>query len=234
MSGGYLEGFKKIYSGKNVLKSHLFLFALFVGLSIPSVIATLNVNSTNKEQLYNYIYIQHPDLGIVTILFSLLLNLYCVHFIHKALKFQIWKDTEQNEERIKAFPIMPDINFNFFKPLGKCILFWIIWLIYASIAPGIIILLFAVPYGPAIVHKFISFTVIIYALFLGILTVFFRFVFPMEEGVFISILLMNLWVPFFDRLGSSSRIAILKVGIPLIIGGIIVCLMSCYIATLYI
>ena len=167
MSGGYLEGFKKIYSGKNVLKSHLFLFALFVGLSIPSVIATLNVNSTNKEQLYNYIYIQHPDLGIVTILFSLLLNLYCVHFIHKALKFQIWKDTEQNEERIKAFPIMPDINFNFFKPLGKCILFWIIWLIYASIAPGIIILLFAVPYGPAIVHKFISFTVIIYALFLA-------------------------------------------------------------------
>ena len=42
MSGGYLEGFKKIYSGKNVLKSHLFLFALFVGLSIPSVIAIRN------------------------------------------------------------------------------------------------------------------------------------------------------------------------------------------------
>ncbi len=171
MSGGYLEGFKKIYSGKNVLKSHLFLFALFVGLSIPSVIATLNVNSTNKEQLYNYIYIQHPVLGIVTILFSLLLNLYCVHFIHKALKFQIWKDTEQNEERIKAFPIMPDINFNFFKPLGKCILFWIIWLIYASIAPGILIInlafAFAFAYGSAIVNKFISFAVIIYALFLA-------------------------------------------------------------------
>lgn len=112
-------------------------------------------------------YIQHTVLGIVTILFSLLLNLYCVHFIHKALKFQIWKDTEQNEERIKAFPIMPDINFNFFKPLGKCILFWIIWLIYTTIAPGILLLYFAFIYGHVTGINFITCSAIIYSLFLA-------------------------------------------------------------------
>lgn len=59
---------------------------------------------------------------------------------------------------------------------------------------------------------------IIYAIFLGILTVVFRFNTSAPEGVLTSILTMNMFVMLLDRVGSSSKIAINKIIIPLIIG----------------
>ena len=58
---------------------------------------------------------------------------------------------------------------------------------------------------------------IIYASLLGILTVTFRFLTPLPEGVLTSILTMNLFVILLDRLGSFGTIAIKKILIPLIL-----------------
>lgn len=63
---------------------------------------------------------------------------------------------------------------------------------------------------------------VIYALFLGILTVIFRYLTKAPEGVLTSILTMNMFVMLLDRLGSSNKIAIKKIMIPLIICTILI------------
>lgn len=59
---------------------------------------------------------------------------------------------------------------------------------------------------------------IIYAMFLGILTVVCRFLTSAPEGVLTSILTMNMFVMLLDRIGSSNKYSIKKIAIPLIIG----------------
>ena len=59
---------------------------------------------------------------------------------------------------------------------------------------------------------------IIYALFLGILTVTFRYLTSAPEGVLTSILTMNMFVMILDRLGSSNKPSIRKIALPLLIG----------------
>lgn len=63
---------------------------------------------------------------------------------------------------------------------------------------------------------------VIYALFLGILTVTFRYLTKAPEGVLTSILTMNMFVMLLDRLGSNNKIAIKKIMIPLIICTILI------------
>lgn len=63
---------------------------------------------------------------------------------------------------------------------------------------------------------------VIYALFLGILTVTFRYLTKAPEGVLTSILTMNMFVMLLDRLGSSNKIAIKKIMVPLIICTILI------------
>ena len=46
---------------------------------------------------------------------------------------------------------------------------------------------------------------ILYGLFLGIITVALRYLSPYPEGVFISILIMNLFVKFFDKIGAQAK-----------------------------
>lgn len=63
---------------------------------------------------------------------------------------------------------------------------------------------------------------VIYALFLGILTVTFRYLTKAPEGVLTSILTMNMFVMLLDRLGSNNKIAIKKIMVPLIICTILI------------
>lgn len=58
---------------------------------------------------------------------------------------------------------------------------------------------------------------IIYAFFLGILTVVFRNYTSAPEGVLTSILTMNMFTPLLDKIASRSKIAIKKVFIPLLL-----------------
>lgn len=57
---------------------------------------------------------------------------------------------------------------------------------------------------------------VLYGLFLGILTVTFRYLTGAPEGVLTSILTMNMFVMILDKVGSSSKTAIKKIYIPLI------------------
>lgn len=70
---------------------------------------------------------------------------------------------------------------------------------------------------------------IIYALFLGILTVTFRYLTSAPEGVLTSILTMNMFVMLLDKIGSSSKVSIKKIALPLIVGISIMIGMSIYI-----
>lgn len=58
---------------------------------------------------------------------------------------------------------------------------------------------------------------ILYGLFLGILTVTFRYMTSMPEGVLVSILFMNMFVFIIDRIGSKARFKFSKSFIPFIV-----------------
>ena len=58
---------------------------------------------------------------------------------------------------------------------------------------------------------------ILYGLFLGILTVFFRYMTSLPEGVLTSILIMNMFVFILDRIGSKARFKLSSAILPFII-----------------
>lgn len=63
---------------------------------------------------------------------------------------------------------------------------------------------------------------ILYGLFLGILTVVFRYLTPLPEGVLTSILTMNLFVFILDRIGSKARFNFVKSVIPFLIAWVLI------------
>ncbi len=128
MSGGIIEGIKKCYTGNNVITKHIFLFIISLLVSIPSVIAAMNTNG-NDSELYRYIYIQYPLLGIVSFIGSVMLGLYMIHFLRNTLKFCIWKDKQTDKEKINALQIMPEIDKYLFFKFGNIIIYWVIWLV---------------------------------------------------------------------------------------------------------
>ena len=130
MAGGFFEGFKKIYTGKNIFSKHLFLLLLSILVSLPCAIAALANNSGTQADIYKYIYFEYPLLGIICTIISLIIGLYMIHFMHNSIKYLIWKDTQSDEEKIKALDIMPDINLKLFNHFWKWIGFCIIWIIY--------------------------------------------------------------------------------------------------------
>lgn len=67
---------------------------------------------------------------------------------------------------------------------------------------------------------------VIYALFLGILTVIFRYLTSAPEGVLTAILTMNMFVMILDKIGSSNKLPIKKIGIPLLISIILIIFIS--------
>ena len=71
---------------------------------------------------------------------------------------------------------------------------------------------------------------LVYGVFLGILTVIFRFLTSAPEGVLTSILIMNMFVIILDRLGALSRFGLKKVSILILIQFVLVLGLSLYIA----
>ncbi len=74
---------------------------------------------------------------------------------------------------------------------------------------------------------------IIYAMVLGILTVTFRYLTPLPEGVLTSILTMNIFTPILDKIGAYGEVAIKKISIPLILGIVISIFLSIHIGNSY-
>ncbi len=70
----------------------------------------------------------------------------------------------------------------------------------------------------------------IYGIFLGILTVLFRFLTSAPEGVLTSILIMNLFVIILDRIGAKARFDLKKVVVLILIEFALVLGLSLYIA----
>lgn len=63
---------------------------------------------------------------------------------------------------------------------------------------------------------------VLYGLFLGILTVIFRFLTPFPEGVLTSILTMNMFVMILDKIGSQARFNFKITFIPFIISWLLI------------
>lgn len=131
MAGGFLEGFKKIYTGKNIFAKHMYLVLLSLLISLPCSIATLNNEySGSQSDIYRYIYVEYPLLGILCTIISLAIGIYIIHFMHNSLKYLVWKDNQTDEEKVNALDIMPEINLKMFKHFWKWIGFGIVWGIY--------------------------------------------------------------------------------------------------------
>lgn len=74
---------------------------------------------------------------------------------------------------------------------------------------------------------------VLYALFLGILTVIFRYLTPFQEGLFVSILIMNLFVNILDKIGSQARFNFKKSLIPFVLAWIFILSSGLYIGNKY-
>ena len=74
----------------------------------------------------------------------------------------------------------------------------------------------------------------LYGLFLGILTVVFRYLTPYPEGVLTSILTMNMFVFIIDRIGLKARFNFNKSVIPFVITWVLILGLSSYIGNRYI
>ncbi|MGE5456492.1 MAG: RnfABCDGE type electron transport complex subunit D [Ignavibacteriales bacterium] len=74
---------------------------------------------------------------------------------------------------------------------------------------------------------------VIYALFLGILTVAFRFLTPYPEGVLTSILTMNMLVFIIDKIGAKSRLRFYHAVVPFLAAWVIIIAMGFTIGNKY-
>lgn len=74
---------------------------------------------------------------------------------------------------------------------------------------------------------------VIYGLFLGILTVVFRFLTPEPEGVLTSILTMNMFIYLIDKTGMKARFEISKMIIPIVTAWVLIVSLGFYIASTY-
>ena len=74
---------------------------------------------------------------------------------------------------------------------------------------------------------------VIYGLFLGILTVLFRFLTPYPEGVLTSILTMNMLVFIIDKIGAKSRLKFYHAVLPFLAAWLIIVAMGFTIGNKY-
>lgn len=124
-SGGLIEGLKKCYKGKNLAKKHVFLYLLAFVITYPIAYATLK---TGGNETYAQLYIlQNPLFLILIFAASLVFGFYFIKFLHNAIKLFIWQDTQNNQERVNAMEIMPEINTDIFKNWWSVVKFGLIW-----------------------------------------------------------------------------------------------------------
>ena len=74
---------------------------------------------------------------------------------------------------------------------------------------------------------------ILYGLFLGILTVALRYLLPLPESVFISILAMNLFVRIFDKIGAKAKFDFRISILPYFVSWILIISLGFYIGNIY-
>ena len=142
-TGGLIEGIVKCYTGKNILKKHLFLYILSIIVTFPFMIAYENTNG-NDAEVYRYI-LSNPIFLIITIAFFIVYGLYFMKFLQNAIKLFIWQDTQKDQQRVKAMTIMPEINTDIFRNWIDVIKFWAIWFINLIILLMIIIFFCSIP-----------------------------------------------------------------------------------------
>ena len=91
MTGGLIEGFQKIFKGKNVVQKQIFLISLvLVGLILQLV----------PHDNAMLILILLP----VAIILTITSNLYTLHFLHNSVKFCVYRDREDN--MLSAIPLL--------------------------------------------------------------------------------------------------------------------------------
>ena len=145
MAGGLIEGLKKCYTGNNVFTKHAFLALLGLLISVPTCIATISTNGKEAD-VYLYMFFIAPFLGIVSMLASFILGYYMVLFTRNAIKFCFWKETQNDEGKIKALQIMPEIDSGLFNiNTLKWLAFCIIWMLMIGITAIILILFCLIP-----------------------------------------------------------------------------------------
>lgn len=145
MAGGLIEGLKKCYTGNNVFTKHAFLALLGLLISVPTCIATISTNGKEAD-VYLYMFFIAPFLGIVSMLASFILGYYMVLFTRNAIKFCFWKETQNDEGKIKALQIMPEIDSGLFNiNTLKWLAFCIIWILIISIISMILLLFSLIP-----------------------------------------------------------------------------------------
>ena len=145
MAGGLIEGLKKCYTGNNVFIKHIFLAILGLVISVPTCIASIST-SGKEADVYLYMFFIAPFLGIVSMLASFILGYYMVLFTRNAIKFCFWKETQNDEGKIKALQIMPEIDSGLFNiNTLKWFAFCIIWILIISIISMILLLFSLIP-----------------------------------------------------------------------------------------
>lgn len=115
-----IDGFKRVYSGKNVLLKHCLMFFIIIILSISTVNVQIIADTIEKTKEFTNISQLFIYLGI-TILIGIYTGGYNLLFSHNSF------DKENKD-------IFPDINFIPFKVFFKTLPIMIVWFIYVLIA----------------------------------------------------------------------------------------------------
>lgn len=147
MNGGLIEGFKKIYTGSNAWKIHLWIFGLTLVMSIVLCYAGTQIEvpagkTLNEAMLYKYFVTQDPVLGIIYLIAILLLCGYLFNTIHNMIKFFSLKLADEDAKNYNIFPNLNIIEI--LKVIPKLIAVGIIWIIYLGIFITICLLAAAV------------------------------------------------------------------------------------------
>jgi len=128
MANGLFEGIQKCYCGKNITQKHIFIAILCLIIALPIAIAQAKLGIEAKEdQIYSYIFQKMPVMFLTMLASTFILTLYQINFTHNALKFFFWRDTQEDQERINAIQIMPEINKQIFNYIWQYIGFIIVW-----------------------------------------------------------------------------------------------------------
>lgn len=143
MNGGLIEGLKKIYTGSNAWKIHLWIFGLTLVMSIVLCYAGTQIEvpagkHLNELMLGKYFITEEPVLGIIYLIATLLLSGYLFNTVHNMVKFFSLNLTD---EEAKQYNIFPALNITeILKVLPKLIVVGLLWIFYMTVFITICIL----------------------------------------------------------------------------------------------
>lgn len=147
MNGGLIEGLKKIYTGSNAWKIHLWIFGLTLVMSIIICYTGAQIEvpagkTLNELMFLEYFITQDPISGIILLIAILLLCGYMFNTINNMIKFFSLK---QPDEEGKNYDIFPNLNIiEILKVLPKFIVVLLLWIIYLTIFTTICLLASAI------------------------------------------------------------------------------------------